>query len=95
MAKHAVAASSAWTDETGVRQPAGEVHAWLPGTNQTACGLALSRTRLSGFPHVPFDFRSSDVVTPADEVRYICPRCAAATGRRRDERPWTRHAPRP
>jgi hypothetical protein len=31
----------------------------------------------------------------ADEVRRVCPRCAAATGRRRDERPWVRTDPRP
>ena len=89
-----VAASSEWTDETGVRQPGGEVHAWQPGTNQTVCGLALSRTRLRRFPHVRFDFRRTDVVTAQDEVRHICPRCVAATSRR-GERTWTRTAPRP
>src|SRR4051812_25509391 len=41
---YAVAASSQWTDADGVRRPAGEVHAWTPGTNQTLCGLALSRS---------------------------------------------------
>ncbi len=91
----AVAASSGWVDEHGVRQPGGEVHAWLPGTNQTLCGLALSRSRLRGFAHVRFEFAATDVVTPADEVRHICPRCTSATGRRRDERPWTRTSPRP
>ncbi len=89
-----VAASSEWTGPDGVRQPGGEVHAWLPGTNQTVCGLALSRTRLRRFPHVRFDFRGTDVVTPEDEVRHICPRCTAATGRR-GERSWTRTSPRP
>ncbi len=91
----AVAASSAWTDERGVRQPGGEVHAWLPGTNQTLCGLALSRSRLRGFAHVPFDYAGTDVVTAADEVRHVCPRCTAATGRRGGGRPWTRVSPRP
>jgi hypothetical protein len=89
-----VAASSEWVGDDGVRQPGGEVHAWLPGTNQTVCGLALKRSRLRRFPHVPFDFRATDVVTAADQVRHICPRCVAATTRR-GERPWTRHAPRP
>jgi hypothetical protein len=90
----AVAASSEWIGPEGVRQPGGEVHAWLPGTNQTVCGLALSRTRLRRFPHVPFDFRGTDVLTGRDEVGYICPRCIAATAKR-GERPWTRTAPRP
>jgi hypothetical protein len=89
-----VAASSQWTDDAGVRQPGGEVHAWHPGTNQTLCGLALSRSRLRGFAHVRFDFRATDVVTAADQVRHVCPRCAAATGRR-GGRPWTRTSPRP
>jgi hypothetical protein len=70
------------------------VHGWTPGLNQTVCGLALSRTRLQRFPHVPFDFRSTDVVTATDEVRHICPRCVAATSRR-GERSWNRTAPRP
>ncbi len=91
----AVAASSQWVDAAGVRQPGGEVHAWLPGTNQTVCGLQLSRSRLRGFPHVPFDFRATDVVTAADEVRHVCPRCAAATRRRGEDRPWRRVSPRP
>ena len=89
-----VAASSEWVDDNGVRQPGGEAHAWLPGTNQTVCGLALSRSRLRRFPHVPFDFRATDVITPADQVGFICPRCVAATTRR-GERSWTRTAPRP
>jgi hypothetical protein len=92
---HAVAASREWVDDGGVRQPGGEVHAWLPATNQTMCGLQLSRARLRGFAHVPFDFRSTDVVTSADEVVHICPRCVAATGGRRAGPSWTRVAPRP
>jgi hypothetical protein len=75
----AVAASAEWTDDSGVRQPGGEVHAWRPGHNETVCGLALSRSRLRRFPHVPFDFRATDVLTEADQVGWICPRCVAAT----------------
>ena len=90
-----VAASSEWVDEVGVRQPGGEVHAWVPGTNQTVCGLQLSRTRLRRFPHVPFDFRATDVAAAGDEIRHICPRCVAAGGGRRDERSWSRVSPRP
>lgn len=89
-----VAASSQFIGDDGIRQPAGEVHAWTPGMNQTLCGLALSRSRLKPFPHVKFDFRATDVITTEDEVGYICPRCVAATSRR-GERAWTRTAPRP
>jgi hypothetical protein len=89
-----VAASSEWIGPDGVRQPGGDVHAWLPGTNQTVCGLALSRSKLRRFPHVPFDFRATDVITAEDQIRHVCPRCTAATTRR-GERSWTRTAPRP
>jgi len=75
----AVAASDEWTDGTGVRQPGGQVHAWQPGHNETVCGLALSRTALRRFPHVPFDFRPTDTLTRADRIGWICPRCLGAT----------------
>ncbi|HEY0697869.1 MAG TPA: hypothetical protein VGD43_08670 [Micromonospora sp.] len=91
----AVAASSGWTDADGVRQPAGEVHAWEPGRNETVCGLALSRSHLRRFPHVAFDYSATDALGPADRVGRICPRCVAATGGRRQRRAWTRQAPRP
>ncbi|SDZ29531.1 hypothetical protein SAMN05444365_109108 [Micromonospora pattaloongensis] len=91
---HAVAASTQWIDDAGVRQPGGEVHAWRPGQNQTVCGLALSRSSLRRFPHVPFDFTATDVVGAGDDIGWICPRCTAATGGRRG-RGWTRTAPRP
>ena len=89
----AVAASSQESGEDGARQPAGDVHAWEPGTNQTLCGLALSRSQLMRFPHVPFS-------RVAEERRersvHLCSRCSAATGRgRRDRRSWTRDLPRP
>lgn len=90
----AVAASSQWRDE-GVRQPAGEVHAWEPGTNQTVCGLSLHRSRLLRFPHVRWEYGRSDVLTDADRVGHICPRCLAAGGRREKDRGWVRHDTRP
>ena len=90
-----VAASSDWVDPDGVRQPAGEVHAWEQGTNQTLCGLPLSRARLLRFPHVTWADAQPESGRDADEVRRVCPRCAAATGPRRDSRPWTRSDPRP
>lgn len=78
----AVVASAEWVDEAGQRQPAGEVHAWQPGQNQTVCGLALHRSQLRRFAHVPFDFAATDVLTEADRIGRICPRCVAATRRR-------------
>ena len=52
--RYAVAASGQWTDEEEGRRrlPAGEVHAWEPGRNETVCGLSLSRSRLVRFSHV-------------------------------------------
>jgi hypothetical protein len=90
-----VAASGEWRDPAGTRQPGGEVHGWRPGQNQTVCGLSLSRAALRRFPHLRFDYASTDVLTERDEVRWICPRCVAATGGRRNRRPWTRVSPRP
>jgi hypothetical protein len=91
----AVAASGTWLDPEGVRRPAGEVHGWEPGTNQTLCGLALSRSRLSRFPHVSWADAQPDTGGHADAVARVCPRCAAALGVRRDRRPWNRVDPRP
>ena len=49
----AVAATERWVDpDDGIRYPAGEVHAWVPGHDETVCGLSLSRSRLARFPHV-------------------------------------------
>lgn len=91
----AVAATGSWTDPDGFRTPAGEVHAWLPGTNQTLCGRSTKRSQLAVFSHV--DWRDVQPATgrDADRVTEVCPRCAAAMGQRRDSRPWTRANPRP
>lgn len=91
-----MAASSQWTGEDGVRQPGGDAHAWEPGTNQTLCGLALSRSQLVRFPHVAFSAVATASGDLAEHVQRVCPRCSAATGRRRgDQRSWTRVDPRP
>lgn len=90
-----VAASSQWVDPDGVRMPAGEVHAWQPGLNQTLCGLALSRSQLRRFAHVRWADVQPATGGHADQVQRVCPRCAAATGARRDTRAWTRTDPRP
>ena len=90
-----VAASSTWTDPEGFRLPAGEVHAWEPGTNQTRCGLPLHRSGLSRFSHVVWSDVQPESGGSADAVGRVCPRCAADQGRRRDARRWTRSNPRP
>lgn len=79
-----VAASSTWTDPDGVRRPAGDVHAWVGGTNQTVCGLALSRSQLARFPHVAWADALPETGAHADAVGHVCPRCRAALRPRRD-----------
>jgi hypothetical protein len=91
----AVAASSEWTDEDGRRLPAGEVHAWEPGTNQTLCGLALSKSSLRRFSGVRWADVQPESGGAADEVRRVCPRCAAATRGSRSDKTWERRSPRP
>jgi hypothetical protein len=91
----AVAATASWTDPDGYRSPAGEVHAWLPGTNSTLCGLQLSRSGLERFNHIQWVDVQPATGRDADRVTDVCARCAAATGRRRDERRWRRTDPRP
>ncbi|MEU7469242.1 hypothetical protein AB0A94_11990 [Streptomyces sp. NPDC044984] len=97
--QYAVAASGRWTDqEEGRRRlPAGEVHAWEPGLNQTVCGLSLSRSELVRFPHVVWQDVFPESGGAADRVQRVCPRCASVAGRRgSDARPrWHRTNPRP
>jgi hypothetical protein len=92
---YAVAASSSWVDSDGIQRPAGQVHVWLPGTNQTLCGLALSRSRLERFPHVDWADVQPESGRHADQVRRVCPRCYAGTGRRRDGTTRGHRAARP
>ncbi|ALV48349.1 hypothetical protein ABT368_05285 [Streptomyces althioticus] len=97
--RYAVAASGQWTDEEDGRRrlPAGEVHAWEPGRNETVCGLSLSRSRLARFSHVNWPDTFPESGGAADKVRRVCPRCASVAGRRgSDARPrWVRDRPRP
>ncbi|WP_432058420.1 hypothetical protein [Streptomyces sp. bgisy022] len=96
---YAVAASGQWTDEEEGRRrlPAGEVHAWQPGRNETVCGLSLSRSRLTRLAHVAWPDTFPESGGAADRVRRQCPRCASVAGRRGgDARPrWHRIDPRP
>jgi hypothetical protein len=92
----AVAAGGQWTDpDDGIRYPAGEVHAWERGRNETVCGLSLSRSRLARFPHVSWADVQPESGRHAEGVQAVCRRCRAAQGARRDERGWTRTNPRP
>jgi hypothetical protein len=92
----AVAAGSQWTDpEDGIRYPAGEVHAWERGRNETVCGLSLHRSRLARFPHVSWEDVQPESGRHAERVLDVCRRCRAGQGARRDERGWTRINPRP
>ena len=90
-----VAATDSWIDPDGVRRPAGVVHAWLPGTNQTLCGLALSKSGLGRFPGTGWPDVQPATGAHADEVREVCRKCSAAMGVRRDSKPWKRVNPRP
>jgi hypothetical protein len=91
-----VAAAGRWIDpDDGIRYPSGEVHAWERGRNETLCGLSLSRSGLSRFPHVSWEDVQPESGRHAEEVQAVCRRCRAATGARRDERGWTRTNPRP
>jgi hypothetical protein len=93
--KAAVAATGTWRDPDGIRMPSGEVHAWVPRTNQTLCRLSLHRSQLIRFPHVDWQDVQPATGRHADEVADVCRRCAAAMGQRRDDRSWTRTNPRP
>jgi hypothetical protein len=92
----AVAAADRWTDpDDGIGYPAGEVHGWVPGHNETVCGLSLSRSRLTRFPHVSWADVQPASGRHAEGVVTVCRRCAAGLGARRDDRGWTRTDPRP
>lgn len=90
-----VAATGSWSDPDGFRSPAGEAHAWLEGRNQTLCGLSISRSRLERFPHIEWEDAQPATGRDADRVQVVCPKCLAASGRRRDAKSWRRENPRP
>jgi hypothetical protein len=89
-----VAASSQWIDHDGTRQPEGDVHAWMPRTNQTLCGLSLRRSALSSFQHVPWADALWLAETGDHRLR-LCPKCDAAVNPARNRRGWARPHPRP
>jgi len=91
----AVAATGTWKDPDNVRRPAGVVHAWRPGTNQTVCGIALSKSQLTRFPGTEWAEVQPATGSHADQVTEVCRQCAAGMGARRDSKPWQRINPRP
>ena len=96
--KYAVAASGRWWDEDDGRWlPAGEVHGWDPGMNETVCGLSLSRSELTRFSGVDWTDTFPESGGAADRVRRVCHRCASVCGRRESDRRrgWRRLNPRP
>jgi hypothetical protein len=91
-----VAATDDWLDPDLVRQPAGEVHAWLRGRNSTVCGLQLSRSRLRTFSDVEWEDVQPASGGRAEAVQAVCRRCAAGVGGpRRKQKRWARQDPRP
>jgi hypothetical protein len=62
------------------------VHACTGGTtDQTLCGVPLSRSVLRPFSHLDWADVQLARATDAGRVVQVCPRCAAAMGRRCDE----------
>src|SRR3954447_11043041 len=91
----AVAATGSWLDPDGFRMPAGEVHAWMPHTNQTLCGYPLHRTRLNRFSHVQWLDVQPATRRDADPGVAGWPRWTARGGTPRGNKPWRRTDPRP
>lgn len=91
-----VAATDDVLDEDGIRLPAGEVHGWWRGQNETLCGLSLHRSRLRTFGGLVWADVQPESGGSADAVQAVCPRCRAAVeGRTSKRRGWTRESPRP
>ncbi len=90
-----VASSGDRLDDDLGRVPAGEVHGWYRGQNQTVCGLSLSRSRLRTFPGLSWADVQPASGGWADHVQDVCPRCRSAVEGRVPRRGWTRRDPRP
>ena len=92
-----VAATGSRLDPDGARLPAGEVHGWEPGCNQTVCGLSLSRSALTRFAGVRWSDVQPESGGAADFVEVVCKRCRAASTPRaeRSGPSWRRTSPRP
>lgn len=89
-----VAASGSGLDPDGGRLPAGEVHGWWHGQNETVCGLSLHRSRLVRFAGLRWTDVQPESGGSADLVQVVCPRCASALSPRGGTG-WRRTDPRP
>ncbi|HEU0101429.1 MAG TPA: hypothetical protein VFR07_03845 [Mycobacteriales bacterium] len=89
-----VAASGSGVDPDGGRLPAGEVHGWWHGHNETVCGLSLSKSQLVRFGALRWTDVQPDSGGHADLVQVVCPRCGAALTARGGSG-WRRTSPRP
>jgi heterodisulfide reductase subunit B len=67
----------------------------MTGTDKTLSGLSTKKSWLERFSHVDWLDVQPATGRDADRVVQVCPRCAAAMGRRRDTKPWRRSNPRP
>jgi len=90
----AVAASGSGLDPDGGRLPAGEVHGWWHGHDETVCGLSLSRSGLVRFGGLLWPDVQPDSGGSADLVQAVCPRCTAALAPKGGTG-WRRTDPRP
>ena len=90
----AVAATGSGLDPDGGRLPAGEVHGWWHGQDETACGLALSKSQLVRFGGLRWADVQPESGGAADLVQVVCPRCTAALAPRHGAG-WRRTDPRP
>ncbi|MCW2607059.1 MAG: hypothetical protein JWO60_1752 [Frankiales bacterium] len=82
----------------GERLPAGEVHGWWHGHNETVCGLALSRSALVRFGALLWADVQPASGGAADLVQSVCERCTAVLRPRSvhaDGPGWSRTRPRP
>ena len=89
-----VAATGTGQDPDGGALPAGEVHGWWAGQNETVCGLSLHRSRLVRFSALLWPDVQPESGGEADLVRLVCPRCASALTLKAGTG-WQRTSPRP
>lgn len=90
-----VAASGSGPDpDDGRDLPAGEVHGWWHGQDETVCRLSLHRSRLRSFPALRWDDVQPSSGGSADLVLVVCARCRTALSTPGGDG-WRRTDPRP
>ena len=90
----AVAATGSGDDPDGGRLPAGEVHGWWPGQNETVCGLSLHKSQLSRFSALRWGDVQPESGGHADLVQVVCSSCRSALSPKGGTG-WRRTDPRP